>query len=219
MIRKQPYLDWLNKNRDYYVKALNKCNIKNYDRVLDLGCGSGIWSFEIKKNNKKVYALDIDKEDIDYANSTKKEWRLSNIWFIIGSAEALPFQDNYFDAVVTISVLQYVDREITIKEIARVLKKNGKIISIFNHGFGYYAFRWMNPREDWHRSLDLFKKTIKRLFFGGKHYYYITKNEINCLCKSNKIQCEFVSFSHPFIKQDKYIIWDFMISFIGKKYM
>ena len=217
MIWKQSNLDWLNKNRDYYMKALNKCNIKEYDRVLDVGCGSGIWTFEIKKDNKKVITLDINEEDIKYANSIKKERMLSNIWFLISSAEALPFPDNFFDAVVTISVLQYVNREITMKEISRVLNKNGTIISIFNHGFGYYAYRWINPCKSWHRSLDLFKQIIRKRLFGKKHFHYVTRGEIDLLCKSNKIECEYISLSHPFVKHDKYLFFPFMISFIGKK--
>ena len=47
---------------------------------------------------------------------------------VVGRAEALPFEDNSFDVVVAIGILQYTERQQTVAEIMRVLRPGGRAV-------------------------------------------------------------------------------------------
>lgn len=90
-------------------------------KVLDVGCGNGIYSKEIAKRGNIVYAVDIIKR--------KELFGYDNIIFTIAFSENLPFDDNYFDTILCLFMLEHVaDYEKSIKEIVRVSRKYGKII-------------------------------------------------------------------------------------------
>ena len=54
--------------------------------IADLGCGIGFQAFAFAKTCKKVYAVDIDKEKIAFAEKNAQELGLKNIEFIHGDA-------------------------------------------------------------------------------------------------------------------------------------
>ncbi len=219
-------IEWLNNNRDYWLTAIESCKIKNQERVLDLGCGYGLWSHELLKNNHNVFGVDISKECITYANYLKKEKGLSNIHFIGGSGENLPFKDGAFDLVIAVSVLQYVNRDKLFKEVTRVLKKNSLFIAILNHGLGYYLYRSLQFNRGIFHVLKWTSSLFKQIIFKNLNFYnrplgdlYLTRSEVDSLCKKNNLSNKYVSFDHPFHSgKKKYLFCDFVISFIGKKY-
>lgn len=70
--------------------------------------------------------MDTNKE---YVDTAKKKTRNNNVEFHLMSADKLLFENDSFDAVIMIEVLEHViDDEKTIAEINRVLKSNGKFI-------------------------------------------------------------------------------------------
>jgi len=70
-------------------------------RVLDLGCGPGIVTTAIAPDVEEVVAFDITPEMIQETRRKSEELALGNIRFEIGKAESLPFEDAYFDVIVT----------------------------------------------------------------------------------------------------------------------
>ena len=96
-------------------------------RILDFGSGIGVTANYLAENNE-VVAIEPDEE------SVKNCWRDNEYTQITGSTEELrKFEDESFDIIICHNVLEYVsDKEDIIKELARVLKKNGKI-SIVKH--------------------------------------------------------------------------------------
>jgi len=219
-------IEWLNNNREYYIKAIELCKIKNHKTVLDLGCGYGLWSYELLRNNRNVFGIDIDRHSVTYANHLKtKEKGHSNIHFINGSGEILPFKDGVFDSVIAISVLQYVNRDKLFKEVTRILKKNGLFISILNHGFGYYLYRFLQINRSLRHVLNgaftLSRQIIcKNINYSNKSVeeLYLTRSEIDDLCKKNNLSHKYLSLDHPFhSSSEKYLLFDFVISFIGRK--
>ncbi len=99
---------------------------KNYDKLLDLGCGIET-SFLNTKNNKTIR--------MDYAlNTLLTAQKLSKqqLTLINGDALKLPFLDNSFDTIVSQNVLEHIknDQQV-INEIYRILKPGGiAIISV-----------------------------------------------------------------------------------------
>lgn len=101
---------------------------KNYNSLLDFGCGYGRQSFIFNKYGYKVTGLDSSLERI-----TKAKLDFPYIDFVCYEFEnKLPFEDNSFDVIYSHSVLQYVDHPSFLKECNRVLKKDGSIILIEN---------------------------------------------------------------------------------------
>ena len=96
-------------------------------RILDFGSGIGVTANYLAENNE-VVAIEPDEE------SVKNRWRDNEYTQITGSTEELrKFEDESFDIIICHNVLEYVpDKEDIINELARVLKKNGKI-SIVKH--------------------------------------------------------------------------------------
>lgn len=97
----------------------------NFNRILDVGCGPGAYADELSKKCNKLYGIDISSRMIEIARAKN----LPNADFSIGKIENLQFQDCFFDAIVCIGVLEYLDDiEKGIREVARVTKRNGVAI-------------------------------------------------------------------------------------------
>ncbi len=102
------------------IKNLKKFyKLKDDCKILDIGCGKGYFLFDFKKfmPSSDVYGLDIS----DYAVKNSKEEIKDKI--ILGNATSLPWEDNYFDLVISITTLHNLyayDLEKALKEMERV---------------------------------------------------------------------------------------------------
>lgn len=110
--------------------------------ILDLGCGPGTISESLFEISENVWGIDISKDMVNIATErfvTAKS--KSKIFFETGDAENLKFQDNYFDAVVCLGLLRYLDSwKSGLKEIYRVLKPDGIVIVSFYYRFSPHWF-------------------------------------------------------------------------------
>ena len=96
--------------------------------VLDAACGSGYGSWEMSTVAQKVTGVDICEESIEYA---KEKYVADNLEYVVGSIANLPFQNEQFDVVVSFETIEHVDevtQNLFLKEIRRVLKKDGLLI-------------------------------------------------------------------------------------------
>lgn len=95
----------------------NNIKIKNHNLLLDVGCGTGISS----DFNCKVIGIDQSIELLKQNNKNK----------ILAKAENIPFKNNIFDFVISVtSIHNFKDIEKSLEEIKRV-GKNNFIFSIF----------------------------------------------------------------------------------------
>ena len=67
-------------------------------RILDIGCGLGMYVRQMRQFSDDVYGVDVDPDKVAEARQT-----LPNIYE--APAEALPFPDNYFDAILLHEVI------------------------------------------------------------------------------------------------------------------
>lgn len=111
--------NWAALKLKYALKALRGVEGK----VLDVGCGGGVFTRGIKHYRKDLdlWGIDISRKSIDFAKSVSK-----NVNFVLGSAYKLPFKDDTFDAAVSFDVLEHLDKPtLAIREAKRVLKPGG----------------------------------------------------------------------------------------------
>lgn len=104
---------------------ISLADIKPGKKVLEVGCGTGIFTEKLAATNAKIFAIDISPDIISKAENKMK---LANVVFKIADLENLPFENGSFDCVVGISILHHVDIKKALKEIKRVLKRPGVIV-------------------------------------------------------------------------------------------
>ena len=97
--------------------------IKSGDKILDIGCGKGFLMYDFTQviPGVEVYGLDIS----EYAKENAKEEIKNNI--TTGHAKQLPWEDNYFDFVLSINTLHVLynyELDPALKEMERVGKGN-----------------------------------------------------------------------------------------------
>ncbi|MCW6169280.1 MAG: methyltransferase domain-containing protein [Thermoplasmatales archaeon] len=152
------YHDFFSKNVDYYTKSkshrsgedlsmlLEALNVSGDSVGLDLATGTGNTAIEIAKIARMVYGLDGTQEMLDSAIKSAYNLGLSNIEFVLGSVEHLPFGNETFDLVsCRRAAHHFKDKSMFLDEVRRVLKVGGK--------FGLVDF--VRPEND---TLNLFNR-------------------------------------------------------------
>lgn len=105
-------------------------NPRANERVLDIGCGAGFFSVRLAfKYECNVTGIDIDSQDIKLANFVKNSYGKNNLNFKTMDVIDLDFHSSSFDKVICLYLLEHIsDDERVIKNISKVLKKNGILV-------------------------------------------------------------------------------------------
>lgn len=151
--------------RHIYIKRLQmslNCLLsenREHNKILEVGYGSGIFFPELVQHCNKLYGLEIFGEASK--NKVKEMMKKENIntELVTGSILKIPFEENFFDAIVCVSALEHLEpHELkkAILEMKRVVKKDGLIILGFPSD--RKIMQWycilinLNPNFDFHRS-------------------------------------------------------------------
>src|SRR5947209_8320564 len=103
--------------------------------VLDLGCGNGDITLQLLAKGASVTAVDISPGMVGLVQKRAAElYPAADLRVAVAPAEALALPDNSVDLVVGKWILHHVDVRQTAREIARVLRPNGRGIFIENSG-------------------------------------------------------------------------------------
>ena len=91
-------------------------------RILDIGCGLGVYVRKFREFSDRVAGIDIDRKRLVEGARTTPGLMLS-------ASEHLPFRDGAFDIVVLNEVIEHVrDDRATIAEALRVIRPGGHIV-------------------------------------------------------------------------------------------
>lgn len=106
-------------------------NVKNL-KVLDAGCGSGIYANMVAKRGAKVVGIDVSEEMIKIASEeTPKEL---GVEYTVGDLYKLPFQDGSFNLIICTYVLENIESlDKVFDEFNRVLTPQGRCILSISH--------------------------------------------------------------------------------------
>jgi ubiquinone/menaquinone biosynthesis C-methylase UbiE len=102
---------------------------ENFDKLLEIGTGSGIFLQELSTCCRQLYAIDTHEKIESVQKFCKNQKINANISKC--SIESTNFPDNFFDAIIGVSVLEFIpDLNSAFKEIKRIIKPKGKFITI-----------------------------------------------------------------------------------------
>ncbi|MEO6813900.1 MAG: class I SAM-dependent methyltransferase [Ginsengibacter sp.] len=130
------YYDW---NYKFPIKYIQQYRFKKivqllgkekYPVLLEAGTGSGIFLPELSKHCEYLYAFDIH-HDFDNVAVICEKYKIKNYNLSTQSIDDTNFPDGSFDAIVAVSMLEFVpDIQKALSEIKRILKKDGVFITI-----------------------------------------------------------------------------------------
>jgi ubiquinone/menaquinone biosynthesis C-methylase UbiE len=118
--------------------------------ILEIGAGDGRDSIFFAEKGNEIIGIDIAPGAIEMAKKNARLAGMSDrVVFQVGDAEKLQFKDASFDGVFSISVLHATDLNLSLKEVARVLRHGGKsIIYLYEKTNEEGQEYWFMKRED-----------------------------------------------------------------------
>jgi SAM-dependent methyltransferase len=91
-------------------------------RILDIGCGLGVYVRKFRELSDRVCGIDVDVKRL-------REGAKTTPGLMLAASESLPFRDGAFDVVVLNEVIEHVrDDAATLAEAMRVIGPNGHIV-------------------------------------------------------------------------------------------
>ena len=136
--------------------------------VLDCGCGPGTITRDIAQRIApgRVVGLDFSADQVVVAIADAAAQGIANVEFRQGSAYALPFDDNCFDAVFSHALLEHLkEPDRAVAEFRRVLKPGG-MLGVCTPDWG--GFLLAPPSEKLLLAFEAYKQLQKRN--GGDVY-------------------------------------------------
>jgi len=115
---------------------------KSGERVLDVGCGTGIVAREVARLKKpnKVTGIDRSPNMLSVASAAADRQGLTIEWRK-GNAEQLPFDDRMFDLVLCQFALMFVaDKAAALSEMRRVVTQSGRVLITVWQGLDRHPF-------------------------------------------------------------------------------
>lgn len=191
-----------------FRKLLNKREIQN-KKFLEIGCGLGYFSNKAVKMGAKVTGIDIGPKLVSINKKLTPKGK-----FIVSSASKLPFKDGMFDVVLSTEVIEHVDNQKdAIKEMFRVLKKNGVLVittpnRVFKPLFDLLSFLRIRPyhgNEYWFYPWELKKKLEKYGSINKELYFnfFLINDFFNYFERFRILRYLMINQGYKVIKSDK----------------
>lgn len=117
--------------------AINNLPINENSKVADVGAGSGFYTFRIadKVPKGKVYAVDIQKEALNYIKNKAEKQKVDNVIPVLGAEKSPNLPENTLDLVIMVDVYHELafPKEM-LQNIRKSLKPDGKLLLIEYRG-------------------------------------------------------------------------------------
>ena len=105
------------------LRALRSANFAPGERVLDLGCGTGVATKLLRRHGCEALGLDLVAKRLALARSQE-----STLAMVAGDARSLPFADGCFDGILSECALSLIGYTAdTLAECRRVLRPGARL--------------------------------------------------------------------------------------------
>lgn len=114
--------------RNEVRRVFHLLNPKSSDRILDVGCGDGVWTNHLAKKGCVATGIDISKHDLRTARERAEKMK-HKVKYIQADATKMPFKPQSFDKIYSISTLEHIKNDFgVLEECFRVLKSHGSLV-------------------------------------------------------------------------------------------
>lgn len=152
--RMTQHLDWkiYDEMRPWFLEHARP---QKDDVALEIGCGYGQWMIPLSRLVNSVYGFDIHPSLVIKAKEKFEEHKVTNCSMWLGDGKHIPFAEDRFSLVYSISVFQHMPRAIVrgyIQEADRVMLPGAKGLFHFRaaNGIGPYSEDiYENHTGDW----------------------------------------------------------------------
>jgi len=166
------------KQEDLYIEKVGfiLSLVPNVPRqVLDVGSSAGGLSIAIARNGIKTHGIEPLASGIEVSRERALRLMVENVSFEKGIGESIQFEENTFDLVVSLAVLEHVQNvEKVVSEIFRVLKPGGvTYIEVPNNFYPYeshYKMVWLPMMPKWLAKCYVSLRGANPRFLDGLHY-------------------------------------------------
>jgi SAM-dependent methyltransferase len=162
------------------MDAAKKLDLKSEDRLLDVGCGAGLFEIAYTHWLKEIYGVDYSEEMVEVAKENTKKY--DNVIIEKANIQNLPFKDEFFDKILVNSVIQYLNDLDEVKgafeELRRVTKAGGRILVSMNLD--------ANKKEDYFEGyyrLGLPEEKIKEKINTSNKALWFDRNQLKDIGK------------------------------------
>ena len=147
--------------------------IGNSSHVLDVGCAKGFFLYDLKLAFPGINITGVDISEYAIANSIPE----IKSYLQVGNATKLPFEDNYFDFVISINTIHNLNREdcaIALQEIERVTKDSSFItVDAYRNDEEKMRMEAWNLTALTMMSVDEWKRFFLEVGYTGDYYWFI----------------------------------------------
>ena len=186
----------LKKPVPFVVEAVPDFRRNNVSVIFDLGCGAGRHCVYLAQQEFGIVGIDLSKASLKIAKEWIRKERLPNVQLVRGVMTHVPFKDNCFDAVISVSVIHHAmksDIIRTIEEIHRILRAGGlflaNLVSVEDCRYGKGV-----EVEKEHSIMEEFKEyQLEEL-----HHFFTRDETSRLLANFSKVNIEHITPHHHY---------------------
>jgi ubiquinone/menaquinone biosynthesis C-methylase UbiE len=177
---------------------LDILKVKHGDKILDVGCGKGIFLAEAKRWGLACYGIDISEKALSMAK------QMTDAYYICADVEqGIFYPDGFFDYVTCLGVWEHFrNQEVVMMEMARVLKNTGKMcVFVPNEDYILHKFGFETDNQpivnryslhEYIKRIQGSGLVIEKLWKDNSHLYNLRES-------SGYIKHFFKILAHPFV--------------------
>jgi len=163
------------KRREALLKATENMQVQS---VLDIGCGAGQEMLPFVARGAKAVGMDVMPEVGQVGREMfAAEGFDDKVSFVRASGNELPFSDDYFDVLISRGAIMFMDVEVALREMARVLRPGG----IFFLMFQAPPYYWWKVGDGIKGLNFLSSIHALRVLFAGNLYRLMGRQSFNKL--------------------------------------
>ncbi|MDP3057152.1 MAG: class I SAM-dependent methyltransferase [bacterium] len=199
----------LQKDVDFLIKSLK---LKKRDKILDVACGNGRHTIELKKRGYNIDGLDFSDYLIEVAKKHAKQENLE-INFFTQDIHKLDLKKKYNKIFLFFSDLRMIEPDETLKNITKIMEKNGMFLLDCDNVFRVIGYLRENPKAPYKFDFTKMELVVDK-DHSNKGVRYYTFPELKRKFNDNNL---FISSVYGNYDMEKLNINSRRVIIIGKK--